>query len=115
MADNTASDPIVVHIYGKLRRQLPPQHAPGRHTCVRRVPARLGVTLGALLAGLEIQQEDLSTVFLNGSLLLTRNAMAPWLQYQQAQDDVWNWDLSARLSPGDRLGLFGEDMALLVV
>jgi len=41
--------------------------------------------------------------------------MGPWLHYPQAQDDVWNWDYDVDLSPGDRVGLFGEDMALLVV
>lgn len=51
----------------------------------------------------------------NGSLLVTRNRMAPWLRYQQAQEDVWKWDHDFAMSPGDRLGLFGENMALLVV
>jgi hypothetical protein len=41
--------------------------------------------------------------------------MAPWLVYPQAQDDLYNWEMDVPLKAGDRLGLFGEDMASLVV
>jgi hypothetical protein len=104
---------IEVHVYGKLARRLSEEAT--RHSRVLHVAACPGETLGSLLARLDIAHEDLYTVFLNGSLLVTRNGMAPWLRYPQAQDDVWNWDWNAGLNPGDRLGLFGEDMALLVV
>ena len=114
MAINTThGDPIEVHLYGRLSQRLS-EHAL-RHKRVLSIEARPEETFGSLLARLGIRPEDLYTVFLNGSILVTRNGMAPWLRYQQVQDDVWNWDGDVALSPGDRLGLFGEDMALLVV
>jgi hypothetical protein len=51
----------------------------------------------------------------NTYLLATHNAMAPWLGYRQAREDVWNWDTEVSVKAGDRVGLFGEDMATLVV
>lgn len=111
--DFEAKDHIEVHLYGDLSRRL--SDAGTRHRRVLHVEARSGETLNSLLARLGIEPGDLYTVFLNGSLLVTRNGMAPWLRYQQAQSDVWNWDPEIEVRPGDRLGLFGEDMALLVV
>ncbi|MBN1249812.1 MAG: hypothetical protein JXC32_19275 [Anaerolineae bacterium] len=111
---------VTVHAYGKLAEGLSDRagslvKAVGRRQKVVRVPLRPGYRLTSLLQELDIQRADLYSVFLNGRLLATRNAMAPWLRYQQAQDDVWNWDHDVELNHGDRVGLFGEDMALLVV
>ena len=104
---------IEVHLYGRLSQRLS-EHAL-RHKRVLTIEAHPDETFSSLLARLRIRPEDLYTVFLNGSILVTRNGMAPWLRYQQAQENVWNWDGDIALRPGDRLGLFGEDMALLVV
>jgi len=104
---------IEVHVYGKLSQRLSDEAA--RHKRVLHLEAHPNETLSTLLTRLGIQQDELYTVFLNGSLLVTHNAMAPWLRYPQAREDVWSWDKDVGLSPGDRLGLFGEDMALLVV
>lgn len=111
---------IVVHIYGKLAEDLPDAagtvtQSVGRRQKVLSVDMGGSGSFGALLARLDIAPTDLYTVFLNGSLLTTRNGMAPWLRYPQAQDNVWNWDHEVELRSGDRIGLFGEDMALLVV
>jgi hypothetical protein len=104
---------IEVHVYGKLSQRLSDEAT--RHKRVLHLEVGPDETLGTLLERLGIEQNDLYTVFLNGSLLATHNAMAPWLRYQQAREDIWSWDEDIALSPGDRLGLFGEDMALLVV
>ncbi|MGC9523396.1 MAG: hypothetical protein ACP5HG_16120 [Anaerolineae bacterium] len=104
---------IEVHVYGQLARRLSEEAA--RHKRVLHIEPRPGETFSSLVKRLGIQSEELYTVFLNGSLLVTRNGMAPWLRYPQAQDDVWNWEGDVALNPGDRIGLFGEDMALLVV
>jgi hypothetical protein len=104
---------IAVHVYGKLCRHL--SEGATRHKQVIHVDARPDETLSTLLKRLGIEPAELYTVFLNGSIVATRNGMAPWLRYPQAQDDVWNWEYDVDLSPGDRVGLFGEDMALLVV
>jgi hypothetical protein len=111
--DRLSSDLIEVHLYGRLAQRHSERAL--RHKQVLYLEPRPAETFGSLLPRLGIQPEDLYTVFLNGSLLVTRNSMAPWLRYQQAQEDVWNWDSDVELSPGDRLGLFGDDMALIVV
>ena len=85
---------IEVHLYGKLSQRLSEQAL--RHKRVLTIEARPDETFGTLLARLGLRPEDLYTVFLNGSLLVTRNGMAPWLRYQQAQEDVWNWDQRRR-------------------
>lgn len=104
---------IEVHVYGKLNERL--SGGASRRKRVLAVEEHPGETISALLERLGIDRETLYTVFLNGGLLATRNRMAPWLRYPQAQADVWDWENDAVLRPGDRLGLFGEDMASLVV
>jgi hypothetical protein len=41
--------------------------------------------------------------------------MANWLGYQQVRESPFDWDLKVPVKDGDRIGLFGEDMAALVV
>ena len=41
--------------------------------------------------------------------------MARWMGYQQVRKDPFNWDLNVAVKPSDRIGLFGRDMAALVV
>ncbi len=104
---------VEIRVYGRLRRCLPDEvRASGRPLHVK---IEADETLGSLLERLGIERQALYTVFVNGRLLATRNRMAPWLAYRQVQADVWCWDTEIDLRPGDRIGLFGEDMALLVV
>lgn len=104
---------VTVLVYGRLAERL--GGSTGRRQQEIHVDQNPGETLTALLTRLGIEREQLYTVFLNGSLLTTRNGMAPWLRYPQAQEDVWDWERDVTLQDGDRVGLFGEDMALLVV
>jgi len=104
---------IEIHLYGKLRRYAP--EAASEQGTVLHVEPSPTKTLSAVLAHLGIPRKELYHVFVNGSLLATHNPMAPWLVYPQAQDDIYNWETDVILKPGDRLGLFGEDMASLVV
>lgn len=106
---------VEVHLYGKLRRYTPDPR-PDRDCVVRFTPGP-GETIEMLLQRLGIPSTEIGHVFLNGTLLATCNAMAPWLYYQQAQEDVSNRDrgLDVLMKPGDRLGLFARDMAMLVV
>ena len=73
--------------------------------------------LRQLLDRLGIPPEELGHVFLNGRLLLTCSPMALWLGYTDAADRVpagqTAWETPLR--PDDRVALFGQDMALLVV
>jgi len=100
-----------VRFYGKLRRYAP-EPSLSRESLLRLEP-QPDETVGTLLARLGISLEEVSHIFLNGALLLTCNSMAPWLRYPRPveRDKGWNTPLHS----GDRLGLFGRDMAMLVV
>lgn len=104
---------IEIHFYGKLRRYVPGSR-PDRE-CVVRLEPEAGETVQSLLARAGVETAEIYHLFLNGSLLATHNTMAPWLKYQQARENVWDWGLEIPVKAGDRLGLFGSDMALLVV
>ena len=104
---------IEVHVYGKLRHRLP--EAERENKVVVQLEPHPEETVTTLLARLGLQPAEIYHIFLNGSLLATHNAMAPWLGYRQAREDVWDWDTEISVKAGDRVGLFGEDMAALVV
>lgn len=104
---------VEIHLYGKLRRYGPAAR-PDRE-CVLRLEPEPGETVSSLLVRAGIAPAEIYHLFLNGSLLATHNTMAPWLKYQQVRENVWDWELAVPVKPGDRLGLFSSDMALLVV
>lgn len=103
---------VDVHLYGRLRRYAPDPR-PNRDSVVRLEP-RPGETVGSLLQRIGITPEEVYHVFLNGALLSTRNSMAHWLEYQQVNVSTQS-RFDAPLNAGDRLGLFADDMASLVV
>ncbi|HOT90707.1 MAG TPA: hypothetical protein PLJ78_03835 [Anaerolineae bacterium] len=104
---------VEIHLYGKLRRYAPNPRADREN--VLRFTLDAGETLHDILARADIAEEEVCHIFLNGTLFATRNTMAPWLGYRQAQADIHNLNADVVLKPGDRLGLFGHDMAALVV
>jgi hypothetical protein len=91
---------VEVHLYGQLRRYAADPR-PDRESVVR----------------LGIPSAEAYQIFLNGTLLFTRNNMAPWLGYQQARPGAPTQDqgLDFPVRDGDRVGLFAQDMAMLVV
>ena len=108
---------VEIHLYGCLRRYAPDSR-PDRESVVRLEP-QPGDTVRATLERLGIPSTEVYHVFLNGALLFTHNSMAPWLDYQRAGDSVPgrppSHGLDTLVRPGDRVGLFARDMALLVV
>ncbi|HIE37608.1 MAG TPA: hypothetical protein EYP77_00785 [Anaerolineae bacterium] len=106
---------VEVHLYGKLRRYAPDPR-PDRESVIR-LEFQPGETVGAVLERLGISSDEIAHIFKNGALLTTCNSMAPWLRYQQAREGMPNCDLGLEVSvqDGDRLGLFGRNMPLLVV
>ena len=104
---------IDIHVYGKLRRFAADKN-PDDNSIIW-VEAVKGETIGELLKRIGIDEEEIYTIFLNSSLLITRTKMGPYLGYQQAEKQVHVWDLSTPVKDGDRVGLFGRDMATLVV
>jgi hypothetical protein len=109
---------IEVHLYGKLRRYAPASRASGES--VVQLKPQPEETVATVLERIGIAPRDVYHIFLNGAILSTRNAMAPWLRYQQATGasvgrPATADELDMHVHDGDRLGLFAHDMALLVV
>ncbi len=104
---------IEIHLYGKLRKHF--KSEPVDHSYVIKENPLKGETIAGLLERLEIPADDVYHIFYNRKLLASRCSMAETLGYRQFREDPMNWDLEVELSDGDRLGLFGKDMAALVV
>lgn len=106
---------IEIRLYGKLRRLAPDPRAD--QETVMWLEAQPNQTVGAVLERLGISTGEIAHIFLNGALLTTCNSMAPWLRYRQVREDIPSCEpaLDTPLRDGDRMGLFGRDMAMLVV
>ena len=102
---------VDVHIYGKLRRF---GHPTGSDH-VLHVVAEDDETLASLLERIEIPVDEIYSIFLNAKLLAARSGMARWIGYQQVRSDPFDWNLDVPVKAGDRIGLFGRDMAALVI
>ncbi len=100
---------IDVHLYGSLRRHAPNPDPTG--DSVIHLKPRPGETVRTALERLGISPSEVYHIFLNGALVSTNNSMADLLKYRRSQSH----GLDVPLRPGDRLGLFAHDMAMLVV
>lgn len=105
--------PVEMHLYGQLRKYAPDPRADREN--VLRFTLQAGDTVHTALAHAGIAEDEVCHIFLNGALFSTHNSMAPWLGYRQAQANVHRRETDVMLKPGDRLGIFGHDMAALVV
>ena len=101
---------IEIRLYGKLRR-----YAKDEPESIIRLPPQIGETLENLLARLGIPTDEIYSIFYNSKLLAARSGMARWIGYRQVGPSPFDWDLSVTVQPADRIGLFGRDMAALVV
>ncbi len=104
---------IEIHLYGKLRRYAP-ETLIEKGTAIRMHPEP-GETLETLLKRLQIPIEEIYSIFLNAKLLAARSKMAAWIGHRRAGPDPLDWDLTVPVASGDRIGLFGRDMAALVI
>lgn len=102
---------VDIHLYGKLRRFGPPTE----QDHVLHVAPGENETLASLLERIEIPTAEIYSIFLNSKLLAARSGMARWIGYQQVRRDPFDWNLDLPIQPGDRIGLFGRDMAALVI
>jgi len=101
---------VEIRLYGKLRR-----YAKDNPDSIIRVSAESNESLEVLLKRLGIPLDDIFSIFYNSKLLAARSGMARWIGYRQVGSNPLDWDLSVTLQPSDRIGLFGRDMAALVV
>ena len=104
---------VEIHVYGKLRRYVQ-QKQTDQDNVIRFSPGS-DDTIASMLEKVEIPVEEIYSIFLNAKLLAAKSGMARWIGYQQARSDIFDWNLKIPIKSGDRLGLFGRDMAALVV
>ena len=104
---------IDIRLYGKLRHFVKEPEA--GHDNLMRIAPQPGETLEQLLARIGISLEEIYTIFFNSKLLASRSKMAYWIRYQQVNEDPLDWKLEVEVKAGDRVGIFGRDMAALVV
>ena len=102
-----------IRLYGKLRRLV--LAVPKSQAHIVRVSPKPRETLEMLLARMDIPMDEIYTIFFNAKVLATRSAMAKWLSYPQVRTDPFDWKLNILVKPNDRIGLFGRDMAALVI
>ena len=104
---------VEIHLFGKLRRYAESTEA-AKDYVIRMSPAA-DETVESILARAGISTEYIYSIFLNRKLLAARSKMASWIGHRQIRRDPFDWDLAVPLKSGDRIGLFGSDMAALVV
>ena len=104
---------VEIRIFGKLRNYA--TDIPADEDNVIRVKPLPDETLEALLARLKIPAEKIYSIFFNSKLLAARSGMASMVGYPQVRGNPYDWDLNVVVNPADRIGLFGRDMAALVV
>jgi hypothetical protein len=101
---------VEIRLYGKLRR-----YAKDYPDGIIRVAPESKETLNLLLNRMGIPISDIYSIFFNSKLLATRSGMASWIGYPQVHATPFDWDLTVSVQSSDRIGLFGRDMAALVV
>ncbi len=101
---------VEIRLYGKLRR-----YADDSKDGMIRIAPESNEKVGSLLNRLNIPLDDIYSIFYNSKLLAARSGMASWIGFQQVRSNPFDWDLTITVRPTDRIGLFGRDMAALVV
>lgn len=102
---------VEIHMYGKLRRYAE-NGRPTRNVVLALEPGARE-TVNSLLARAGIPLEEINHIFFNGNLLVSRTKAASFMGFRPADSELSNWDLNVPVGNGDRIGLFGRDMALL--
>lgn len=103
---------IKLNLYGKLRGFAPDTSTIGVSSLS--IPLQSNDTIASVLARLGIEPDQIYTVFVNSKLVATRNHMASIVELVQVDPDPHAWDLNLPLQNDDQLGIFGNDMAILV-
>ena len=100
---------VEIHLYGRLRHYVNGSRDGG----VIRLEPGPDETIASLLVHTGIPVDEINHIFFNSKLLATRTKAAAFLGFRQANADLSDWDLDVPVDDGDRVGLFGRDMAVL--
>ena len=104
---------IEIHVFGNLRQQV--RTAGPSSATVIRLFGRPTETVASVLERIGLDPDAVHTIFVNHRLLAARSNMARWLGHPRAAGDPLTWNLDRPLADNDRVGLFGRDMAALVI
>ena len=104
---------VDIRFFGKLRRFVK-ELAAGQDNLMK-VALLPEETVAQLLGRIGVPLAEIYTIFLNSRLLATRSKMAYWMRYAQVDENPLDWKLDVAVRAGDRIGLFGRDMAALVI
>jgi hypothetical protein len=104
---------VEIHLFGKLRRYA--KNTGEETDYVIKISPQVDDTIDSLLDRAGISAEDIYSIFFNRNLLAARSGMASWLRHRQVRENPFDWDLNIPIKSGDRIALFGRDMAALVV
>jgi hypothetical protein len=103
---------VEIHLYGNLRSQVLNSLLAGESRL------ELGLegsdTVESIISRLGVKPDQISTIFVNSKLFVTRSNKSKVYGYLQVGDDPLTWDLSLSVEDGDRIGIFGSDMPLIV-
>jgi hypothetical protein len=102
---------LEIHLYGKLRRYAD-EYRLAHNAVILLEPGPID-TVGSLLERMGVPVDEINHIFFNAKSLASRNRMASYYGYQQSGSDLSGWDLNVAVGDGDRIGLFGRDMAIL--
>lgn len=104
---------VEIRVYGKLRQVA--RNIPADDDNVIRISPEPDETLDRLLARVGIPVDEIYSIFYNSKLLAARSGMASMVGYPQVRGNPYDWELTVVVKSSDRIGLFGRDMAALVV
>ena len=102
---------VEIHLYGKLRDYS--QQPDCNHNCTIMLEPNTGETIAKLLRRLGVPLEEINHIFYNAKLLASRAKAATHMGYEQVDASLSDWNLDIPVNTGDRIGLFGSDMAML--
>lgn len=104
---------VQIHLYGVLRNVLADQ---SDNQPPLDLPATNEHSLDDILRQIQVSLDEIGHIFINGKLAYTRSSMAPYLGYQRSIRISGTGSLlDLPIRPGDRLGIFPANMAMLVV
>lgn len=103
---------VEIHLYGNLRSQVLNNLLAGES--ILELSLEGSDTVESIINRLGVKPDQISTIFVNSKIFVTRSNKSMVYGFIQVGDDPLAWDLSLAVEHGDRIGIFGNDMPLIV-